>query len=499
MQARMNEADRRSQIGFFVSCMFVLATVAALADAPMLIPAPREMSVTGGECQVKAQPKVETVATIPPEGYELSITPDGVTIRHSDGAGLFYAKKTLKQLATKNAKGNPTSYPCVEIKDVPAFRWRGVLLDEARHFFGKVAVKQILERMAFYKLNVFHWHLTDDQAWRIDIPGYPNLARLGTCRTGMCESEAPLFYSANDIREIVEYAKARHITIVPEIEFPGHFGAAVRAYPWLACPKGKKNVMCLGNPDAVRFAEKVIDGVCELFPGEVIHIAGDECPASSWAKCPKCKAFMKREGIGELKGMQPWLTRHLVEYLAAKGRRPCGWEEIAVGFGKPDARGESNNDTSLPDALLPPKEVLVMGYHKEPAARAANMGYQVVSCPNWHCYFDYTQLLEDDPFNYFLPKKRWLPLEEVYRFDPFEGVAAESRANIVGGQCCNWTEKTANLTELEWKMWPRGLAFAEILWTNPDPKTRDFAEFSARAAEHRRRLIREHVNCAPLK
>jgi hexosaminidase len=140
-----------------------------------------------------------------------------------------------------------------------------------------------------------------------------------------------------------------------------------------------------------------------------------------------------------------------------------------------------------------------MGYHKEPAARSANMGYTVVSCPNWHCYFDYTQQLEDDPFNYFIPKKRWLPLEAVYRFDPFEGVEAACRANVVGGQCCNWTEKTANLTELEWKMWPRGLALAEVLWTNSDPAKRDFGEFSARAAEHRRRLVREHVNCAPLK
>ena len=140
-----------------------------------------------------------------------------------------------------------------------------------------------------------------------------------------------------------------------------------------------------------------------------------------------------------------------------------------------------------------------MGYHKAAAAKSANMGYTVVSCPNWHCYFDYTQQLEDDPFNYFLPKGRWLPLEAVYRFDPFEGVEPERRANILGGQCCNWTEKTTNLTELEWKMWPRGLALAEILWTNPDPAKRDFAEFSTRAAEHRRRLIHEHVNCAPLK
>ena len=464
-----------------------------------LIPMPREVNVTGGECRKSDAPKVETVATIPPEGYELSVTPDGVTIRHSDDAGLFYAKMTLEQLATKDAKGNPTSYPCVEIKDAPAFRWRGVMLDEARHFFGKVAVKQILERMAFYKLNVFHWHLTDDQAWRIDIPGYPDLARLGTCRTGMCESEAPLFYSANDIREIVEYAKARHITIVPEIDFPGHFGAAVRAYPWLACPKGKKNVMCLGNPDAVRFAEKVIDGVCELFPGEVIHIGGDECPASSWAKCPKCKAFMKREGIGELKGMQPWLTRHLAKYLKSKGKRVSGWEEIAVGLGKLDKWGESENLSSLPENMLPPNDSLVMGYHTRPAALAANIGYEVVSCPTWHCYFDYSQKIQDDPHLYHRPDIRWCPLDAAFNYDPYECVNPDARNRIVGVECCNWAGKTRNVTELEWKMWPRTFAFAEVAWRNEDTSKRDFAEFSERAAVHRARLIREHVNCAPLK
>ena len=459
-----------------------------------LVPMPREVKAFDGECRAIDGPRVEIAATIPPEGYELSIAPDGVTIRYSDDAGLFYARITLKQLREGATDG---ALPCVEIKDAPAFRWRGVHLDEARHFFGKTAVKRILDEMSWYKLNVFHWHLTDSQAWVLDVPGYPNLIRQGLGKN-FGEKVGPFYYTANDVKEILEYAAKRHITVVPEIDFPGHFAAACRAYPDLAC-KGGGKVMCVGNTNAIAFAEKVLDYVCELFPSHDIHIGGDECPRKFWAKCPRCRALVEREGLKGAEDIQPWLTRHLAAYLEAKGRRAIGWEEIVVGRGKADANGESENKDGAKSSLLPGKNVLVMGYHKEPAARAANMGYPVVSCPNWHCYFDYTQQLEDDPFNYFIPEKRWLPLEEVYRFDPFEGVAAESRANIVGGQCCNWTEKTLNLYDLEWKMWPRGLALAEILWTNPEPSKRDFGEFSARAAEHRRRLIREHVNCAPLK
>ena len=474
-----------------------IAAASAAFAAPMLIPAPREMSVTGGRVALAAAdaPKVEVVASIPPEGYELSITTNAVTIRHSDDAGLFYAKATLAQL---RADAADASLPCLEIKDAPAFRWRGLMLDESCRFFGKVTVKKLLDLMSRYKMNVFHWHLTDDQAWRLFIPEYPELVKK--CgKSGSHEREVPPFYTEGDVREILAFAAARHITIVPEIDFPGHFRAVVRAYPKFACAKGARNAMCVGNPEAVRFAEMVLDRVCELFPSKVVHIGGDECKAGPWAKCPRCMSLVRRENLGGVKGIQPWLTRHLAGHLAAKGRRLCGWEEIAVGFGKPDARGESNNDSSLPDELLPPREVLVMGYHVKPGAKSANMGYDVIACPNWHCYFDYSQKLPEDPYLYFRPDIRWLPFEAAYRFDPYEGVKPEARRHITGVECCLWTSHVWSVPELEWKVWPRGLAFAEVAWSNPDPAKRDFAEFSARAAEHRRRLIREHVNCAPLK
>ena len=237
-----------------------IAAASAAFAAPMLIPAPREMSVTGGRVALAAAdaPNVEVVASIPPEGYELSITTNAVTIRHSDDAGLFYAKATLAQL---RADATDATLPCLEIKDAPAFRWRGVHLDVARHFFGKEAVKRLLDQMALYKYNVFHWHLTDDQAWTFEVPGYRRLVRNGA------------FYADGDIREIVEYARTRHISVVPEIDFPGHFGAVRRAYPQFACPGGKP--MCVGNEEAVAFAENVLDRACELFPGVPIYDCGE--------------------------------------------------------------------------------------------------------------------------------------------------------------------------------------------------------------------------------
>lgn len=447
-----------------------------------LIPMPREVKTLDGECRAFDGPRVEIAATIPPEGYELSITPDGVTIRHSDDAGLFYAKMTLKQLREGATDG---AMPCAEIKDSPMFKWRGVMLDEARHFFGKADVKKILDEMSWYKLNVFHWHLTDNQGWRLDVPGFPMLTTAGGA------------YSADDVREVLAYAKERHITVVPEIDFPGHFGAACRAYPSFGC-KPRARVMCVGNPEAIVFAEKVLDRVCELFPSEVIHIGGDECPRKQWESCPRCREFVVREGLKGVEDIQPWITRRLAACLAAKGRRAMGWEEIVVGRGKADANGESENKGSLGSALLPEKTTLVMGYHLEPGAKAVNMGYEAVLCPNWNCYFDYEQQLPDDRYSYFLPGKRWLPLKNVYKFNPFDGVAEKNRPRILGGQCCNWTEKTKSFDALEWKLWPRALALAEVLWTFPDVGKRDFAEFSRRAEMHQRRLSEKSVNCAPV-
>lgn len=463
--------------------------------AKVLLPLPREITMGEGTCPADAKPVDRTDSALPAEGYVLEIAPDGIAIASRDEAGGFYARQTLKQIADVC----PEALPCMKIKDWPQFAWRGVMLDEARTFFGKIAVKKLLDEMARYKLNVFHWHLTDDQAWRIAIPGWPNLVRRSR-KLGLCAGESELWYSAADIKEILAYAAGRQITVVPEIDFPGHFGCAIRAYPKLSCT-GKGNVLCAGNPEAIAFAENVLDCVCELFPSSVIHVGGDECPRHLWKKCPKCRDLMKREGIKSELGIQPWLTRQLASHLEAKGRRLCGWEEIAVGFGKPDERGESNNNSTLPAELLPPKSVMVMGYHVKPGARAANMGYDLIAAPNWHCYFDYSQLLPEDPYEYFRPDIRWCPLEAAHAFAPYELVEPLAHDRVKGVECCLWTSHTysRSFTEVEWKLWPRTFAVAEAGWTCIDPRKRSFDEFLERAAHQRRRQLARHVNCAPLK
>ena len=470
-----------------------------------IIPAPQKMSVTGGECHLKGAPKIEKVASIPPEGYELSITKDGVTIRCSDDAGAFYARMTLAQIEKVDPKAKQKIYPCAEIVDVPKFKWRGVLLDTARHFLGKSAILRVIDEMSWYKLNVLQIHFTDDEGWTVEIPEFPELVKQGVVRgrSGFVYGEKlqPFYYSEQDIREIVAYAATRHVKVVPEIEMPRHFGAALRAYPQFRCdsPDRAKNtsVMCVGNPECIRFAEKVLDKVCELFPSDVIHIAGDECPRNFWKGCPRCQAHIRREGLKGVEDLQPWLTRHLVTYLEKKGRRAIGWDEIFLSssWEKWDDFKKAGGDSF--NSFLP-KATMGMCWRPWGAgARAANRGYEIVRCPTTHCYFDMDQGIPEDPFPYLgYPH---LSLDKVYRFDVLEGVEPQARKNVVGGQCCNWAERTPNITMLEWKLWPRALALSEALWTYPDPAKRDFAEFSQRAAVHRLRLIRSHVNCAPLK
>ena len=467
-----------------------------------IIPAPQKMSVTGGECRLKGAPKVEKVASIPPEGYELSITKGGVTIRCSDDPGAFYAKMTLAQIDKVDPKTKQKIYPCVEITDAPKFKWRGVLLDTARHFLGKTAILRVIDEMSWYKLNVLQIHFTDGDSWTLEIPEFPELVKQGVARgrSGFVYGEKlqPFYYSTKDVQEIVAYAAARHVKVVPEIEMPGHFEAALRAYPSMkcTCPGGGK-VFCIGNPETVRFAEKVLDRVCELFPSDVIHFGGDECTRKYWKECPVCQAHIKREGLKGVEEIQPWLTRHLVEYLAKKGRRAIGWDEIflASSWEKWDDFLKAGGDSF--NSLLP-KTTMGMCWRPWGAgALAANRGYEIVRCPTTYCYFDMDQGLPEDPFPYLgYPR---LSLEKVYRFDVLEGVEPQARKNVVGGQCCNWAERTPNITMLEWKLWPRALALSEALWTYPDPAKRDFAEFSQRAAAHRLRLIRSRVNCAPLK
>ena len=486
-------------------CRVPLLQAAALwlfeaSALPVLVPAPRQMTLTGGDCVVPRDAsggiavRETTDASLPPEGYRLSVSTRGVHVASADKAGAFYARQTLAQLA---GGGADATLPCVEIEDWPAYRWRGVHFDDCRHFFGKETVKKTLDLMAQHKMNVFHWHLTEDQGWRLDVPGYPELTRYGAVRSASPRHGArsrrdksgktcmdldgvrygPFYYSEADVREIIAYAAERHISIVPEIELPGHVYAALAAYPEFACrPENlarreprlvwgiEKDVLCLGNDRAIKFMEDVVDYVCRLFPSQFVHIGGDECPVDRWRECPKCRARIEKEGLVDEKGLQPWITRHFVKFLAARGKRAVGWDEYLNGDIQADAVGMNWREGSRGGA----------GHKYISPAEAAQRGHDMVIATWGYCYFYCGQGLECDPFQYGDSGSRVygggkLPLAKVYSFNPCAGIPEELHSRILGGQCCNWSEYTWNEYDLEWKMWPRACAMAEVLWTSPSP------------------------------
>lgn len=483
-----------------------------LVAALSVIPQPTQSWEQGETIPVTSPIVVKKDAAIAAEGYVLDVNPSGtVMITCSDDAGAFYARQTLKQITDWRG------YACAKIRDQPAYRWRGMLIDECRHFFGKDVLKKTLDVMAQYKLNVLHWHLTEDQGWRLDIPGYPELVKYGAVRPAspkfgarmhwdadgnyMMETDGqtygPYYYTEADVKEILAYAAERHIKVVPEIELPGHVFAALAAYPEYACkpenlakraPRSiwgiEKDVLCLGNDKAIKFMEDVIDYVCRLFPSDVVHIGGDECPQVRWKECPKCQKRIKDEGLGDEKGLQPWITRHFVKFLAARGKRALGWDEYLLGEGIPkSAMGMSwrlGKQGVGHDWLSP--------------ADLAAKGHDVVMTPTNYCYLDYAQGLEDDPFQYIGGR---VTLAKCHSMDLCEGVPENLRSHIVGGQGNNWSEYTWNKFDLEWKMWPRGCALAEAFWSgNGKPS---FDDFLRRMKVHRTRLIRQGVNCAPLQ
>ena len=489
-----------------VSCLFLLSLT--------LVPQPVELVETSGVCTNGAVVSV-TDASLPAEGYRLEVTPSGIAVASSDAAGAFYARQTLRQLAV--VRGTATNWPCCRISDRPAYPWRGVLIDEGRHFQGKETVKRTIELMSQHKLNVLHWHLTEDQGWRIDVPGLPELVRYGSVRPESPSHRArlkslgkfryastakngepygPFFYTRADLEEIVAYAAARHVRIVPEIEVPGHSMGVLAAYPELSCfPESVKpraalddwgittNVCCVGNDKTLRFFEKVLDYVCEVFPSEVIHLGGDECPRVNWERCPKCRARMKAEGLARAGDLQGWITRKMADYLAKKGRRVMGWDEILAGDVPKTAIGQSWRTQATNGA----------GTELVSAAAGAAKGFDMVVTPHTECYYAYGAQVEDDPFEY---SNDILPLSRAYRFDPMTGVPEGLRRRILGSEACCWGEYCWNRYDLEWKLWPRTCALAEVLWTNP--ASRDFRAFAARLRRHVRRLRADHVNCQPV-
>jgi hexosaminidase len=422
--------------------------------------------------------------SLSPEAYTLDVARKRIDIRAADLRGAIYAIRSLSQLMPADFHGGPRtleprSVPCVKIADAPRFGYRGMHLDESRHFFGVDEVKRYLDIMSLHKLNTLHWHLTDDQGWRIEIKRYPELTTVGGFRDEtMIRKEWGNydgiryggFYTQDQIREVVDYAASIGITIIPEIDLPGHMLAALTAYPNLGCTGGPykvwgrwgvaDDVLCPGNPETFTFLEGVLSEVIELFPSKYIHIGGDECPKVRWEKCPKCQALIAELGLtasGKFKAehfLQSYVMERIEEFLAAHNRKIIGWDEILEGE-------VSENAT-------------IMSWRgSEGGIHAAKIGRDVIMTPNSHFYFDYYQT--DNTANEPLAIGGNIPVERVYSFDASlsnELTPAEA-SHILGVQANLWTEYIPNSRQLEYMLLPRLAALSEVQWCRDETKNWD--------------------------
>lgn len=427
-----------------------------------------------------------SVKNLPAEGYELTVTPDNITVKASSHRGIFYAIQTMKQLFPTAVYGKSMAantvwaMPCVNIKDEPRFGYRGVMIDVSRHFFSADEMKRIIDVMAVHKLNTLHWHLTDDQGWRIEIKRYPLLTEYGSIRKKtMIRKEwdnydnTPYggFYTQEQIKDIVKYAAKRCITIIPEIDLPGHMMAALACYPNLGCTGGpyevssqwgvRDDVLCPGKEETFKFIEGVLTEVMQLFPSKLIHIGGDECPKVRWEKCPLCQARIKAEGIkGNEKHsaeffLQSYVTERVEKFINAHGRQIIGWDEILEG-------------------KLAPKATVMSWRGMDGGLEAAQMHHPVIMSPNTYVYLDYYQSLNtaDEP----LAIGGYLPVERVYSLEPVPAQLNENEAKyIIGAQGNLWTEYIASDKHLEYMLLPRLAALSEVQWTKPALK--DYKRF----------------------
>ncbi len=420
------------------------------------------------------------------EEYNLKVNADGVIVEAGGGAGAFYAVQTLLQLVPasnlESAPRHSINLPYVDIHDYPEISYRGVMLDVARHFFTVDEVKRVLDIMAVHKMNVLHWHLTDDQGWRIQIDKYPNLTEFGSIRkrtiigkdpggeydetTQYDETPHGGFYTKDDIREVVAYAASKHITVVPEVEFPGHARAAIASYPYLGCTGEQYEVrqtwdiedivFCMGKESTFRFLEDVLSEVIELFPSQLIHIGGDECPRKMWKDCPHCNEVMKKEGFTDYGQLQSYGIARLEDFLAGHGRSIVGWDEIL-------------------EAGVRQSAVVMSWRGTDSGIRAAKLGNRVIMSPTEYSYFDYYQSkdIENEP----LAWGGYLPLERVYSFNPYAGLDEQQKELIIGVQANLWTEYISDIEYVTYMLLPRLAAMAETAWI---PCYKDYADFLER-------------------
>lgn len=426
-------------------------------------------------------------ANLAEEEYSIDITKANCIVRASSYNGFLYAIQTLKQLTSVNIFGdepNPAEkflFPCVKIQDKPRFGYRGMHLDCSRHFFSVEEVKKYLDIMALYKLNRFHWHLTDDQGWRVEIKKYPRLTEIGAFRNGTVIKKDwgsndgvryGGYYTQEQMKDIVAYAGKLGIVVIPEIDLPGHMMGALAGYPELGCTGGpyevwtrwgiSEQVLCPGKEAMFSFLEDVFTELMDIFPSEYIHIGGDECPKTEWEKCPACQARIKQLGIkadghhSAEQFLQSYVTARVQKFLNDHGRRIIGWDEVLEGELAEGATVMSWRGT-------------------EGGIKASAMGFDVIMTPNTYCYFDYYQSEDQDkePFGI----GGFLPWDKVYSYEPLEGLNDSQRKHILGVQANLWTEYVATPEHLEYMLLPRMNALSEVQWCVPENK--DIERFKA--------------------
>ena len=422
-----------------------------------------------------------------PEAYTLTVDKDCITICGSSPAGVFYGIQTLRKSIPGAVDGADVKFPPVKITDFPRFAYRGAHLDVSRHMFPTDSVKTYIDMLALHNINRFHWHITDDQGWRIEIKSRPLLTEKGSMRKGTCighdfsqYDSIPYggFYTHEEARDIVRYAAERHITVIPEIDMPGHMLGALTAYPELGCTGGpydvwqrwgvSEDVLCAGNDSVPVFIDDVLGEIIDIFPSEYIHVGGDECPKIRWKECPRCQAKAKtlglkndRDGTVEEK-LQSYLIHHASDFLTAHGRKMIGWDETLEGGLAPGA--------------------VVMSWQTEQGAKAAaRLGHDAIMTPTGYMYFDYYQTMDrgdDEPD----AAGGYLPVEKVYSFNPTpDDLSDEEKAHIIGVQANLWTEYIPTFSGVQYAVLPRMAALSEVQWTMPEK--RDYESFTKRLAQ----------------
>jgi len=442
--------------------------------------------------------KLGKVKAIGKGAYKMEVGKTEIIICGADAEGVFYGVQSLIQLLPLN-KSTALTVPQLFVEDSARFAYRGLHLDVARHFFDVATVKKYIDLLAMYKLNTFHWHLTDDQGWRIEIKKYPGLVTTGSQRNGTIVGHHPGkgndniisggYYTQEQIKEVVAYAADRYITIIPEIEMPGHGSAAIAAYPWLSCfpnritalplnmvshktvddiqKEGKikvvqetwgvfDDVFCAGKETTFTFFQDVLDEVIALFPSKYIHVGGDECPKTFWKQCPQCQKVIKDNKLKDEHALQSYFVQRMEKYLNSKGRTIIGWDEILEGGLAPNAA--------------------VMSWRGEQGGiDAARQKHTVIMTPGSHCYFDHSNSANEDS----LTIGGLLPLEKVYSYNPIpDSLSSEEAKFVIGAQANVWTEYIANNAKLEYMVLPRLAAMSEVLWT--DRKEKNWKEFIPR-------------------